>query len=210
MKKGIIQLIIFVFIFFISTDVQALDITYKENKLIKSNGAILEDVDTVYPGDSISDSISIKNLSSSPKEIFFKVEGLDNNSTLEKLNLNMTLTHNNISSEIYNGPYSVATLSNYMSLGTYKSGYDGILKIKIEIPSSIDNNDSLKSIGTKWTFYTKEDNKYNTIAEVNVANPNTNDSINSYLLLAAISLIFICLIILFSINNQKDVITSEK
>lgn len=176
MKRKIISLL-FIFIF-ACTNVYALEIEYDE-KLKVDSTTFLESVDNVYPGDTIEDTITIKNSSNEDKEIFFLVEKASQNTDaelLKKMNLNVVLNYNGITKVIYDGEYSLYKLDEYISLGTYKAGTSGKLNVKVTLPTTLDNTSSLEEIGTKWIFYTEGNKTTTNTINSNITETNTVSS----------------------------------
>lgn len=201
--KNKFLLLLFVFIFFISSNVCALEVEYKgRNTGLKTNEeSLFGDIDRLYPGDKLEDVIEIRNSSSDEKEFFFKIEGINNTKkeVLEQLDLKI-VTYIGDEKEVYNGKYSLDNLKQYISIGKLKGNTSGSIKVIITLPTSIDNDLALEKVGAKWIFYTEG----STQTDIDVFNPDTGDNIKTYIGTLIISSILIFLLLIIGIKNKKE------
>ena len=159
--KNTLKIFFTIFVVFISINVSALEVKYEgANKgIIVGGDDLFGNVDLVYPGDFITDEVTINNTTKIPLEVYFKVNN-DNSSLSNVLLLNITLLYDGVESTIYNGNFKANSLRDYISLGTYKSGFNGKLKFTLSIPASVDNTYADADFKSIVTFKV-EDNGYN-------------------------------------------------
>lgn len=139
----------------------------------------------LLPGDIEEDIAYIKNSTKDSIEVFFKTEPLEREeyydeidySLLEKIKLKISLKQTSSSKEelLYEGNLGAELMSEYISLGEYKKGYDGEFKFKIEVPTELRNNYTLSTTKVKWVFAVEKKNGKNE----NNTNTNTNNNNNT-------------------------------
>lgn len=170
--KNALKIFITIFVIFISINVSALEIKYEgANKgIIKDGDTLFNDINLVYPGDSATDEVIIKNTTNVPLEVYFKVNSGESR-LADALLLTVVLDYNGAESTIYNGDFVASPLNNYISLGTYKAGFNGKLKFILSVPSTLDNDFAADDLDTVFTFMV-EDKGYN--SDKNVIDPITD------------------------------------
>lgn len=143
----------------------------------------------LLPGDIEEDVAYIKNSTKDSIEVFFKTEPLEQEeyydeidySLLEKIKLKISLKQTSNSEEklLYEGNLGAELMSEYISLGEYKKGYDGEFIFKIEVPTELRNNYTLSTTKVKWVFAVeKKDGKNENNTNINT-NTNTNTNTNN-------------------------------
>lgn len=143
----------------------------------------------LLPGDTKEDIAYIKNSTKDSIEVFFKTEPLDETeyydeidySLLEKIKLKISLKQTSNSEEklLYEGNLGAELMSEYISLGEYKNGYDGEFIFKIEVPTELRNDYTLSTTKVKWVFAVeKKDgrNENNSSTNTNNNSNKTNDN----------------------------------
>ena len=159
--KNALKIFITILVIFISINVSALEVRYEgANKgVIKDGDDFFNTLDLVYPGDSATDEIRINNTTNVPLEVYFKVNS-GNSELANALLLTVVLNYNGSESTIYNGNFVATSINQYVSLGTYKAGFNGKLKFILSVPATIDNDFADDQFDTVVTFKV-EDKGYN-------------------------------------------------
>ena len=192
----IIMLLICVLMLAMHITVKANEVEYRGELggLIATPDDFFLNLGELLPGDTKEDRAYIKNSTNDEIEVFFKTEPLDRSeyydeidySLLEKIKLKISLKQTKNSEEqlLYEGNLGAELMSNYISLGEYKKGYDGEFIFKIEVPTELRNDYTLSTTKVKWVFAVekKQNSENNSKDESNSENtpntPNTNEENN--------------------------------
>lgn len=158
-----------------------------ENIVIKPDN-FFEGLDDMMPGDTLSDTVSIKSNKNS--EIFFETESLSDVELLKNVSLTLSLYKDGEMHTIYDG--ILDSNINRLSLGKYDKKEESKLTFTIHIPKELDNNFSLRTASVKWIFE---------VAPNKNGNPKTND--NNMSIAALIVLMYISVIIIVLIVKKK-------
>lgn len=195
-RAKIIMLIMCVLVISLQFKVSANVVEYKGGAegLIATPDDFFLNLGELLPGDTKEDRAYIKNSTNDEIEVFFKTEPLNQTeyydeidySLLEKIKLKISLKQTKASEEqlLYEGNLGAELMSNYISLGEYKKGYDGEFIFKIEVPTELRNNYTLSTTKVKWVFAVKKNNgANNSNNENNFVNkeehkPNVDDESN--------------------------------
>lgn len=163
-KIKIIMLIMCVLVMAIQVTAKANMVEYRGNPegLIVTPDDFFLNMGELLPGDTKEDIAYIKNTTNDEIEVFFKTEPLNQSeyydeidySLLEKIKLKISLKQTSSSEEqlLYEGNLGAELMSNYISLGKYKKGYDGEFLFKLEVPTDLRNNYTLSTTKVKWVF----------------------------------------------------------
>lgn len=163
-KIKIIMLIMCVIVMVTQVTTKANMVEYRGNPegLIVTPDDFFLNMGELLPGDTKEDIAYIKNTTNDEIEVFFKTEPLNQSeyydeidySLLEKIKLKISLKQTSSSEEqlLYEGNLGAELMSNYISLGKYKKGYDGEFLFKLEVPTDLRNNYTLSTTKVKWVF----------------------------------------------------------
>lgn len=114
--------------------------------------------ESMLPGGTYSDVITLENSAENPTEIFFKTGVIERNKKLlEKIQVEIKSTVSGSEKVIYTGPYNSESLQEYVSLGTLASGGKGEMTFTITIPEELDNEFTLETGSIEWYFKAVED-----------------------------------------------------
>lgn len=145
-----------------AADNTLLTLDYTDSKeLITSSDDLFSNIDTLMPGDVVSDTLSITNKNNNGIELFFKSVPLSEDKyyltedyeLLNKINLNIDFKGKNI----YNGSLIGEELSDIISLGKFKSGESGNFKFTLTVPRDLTNEFNMTATKVKWYFAVTED-----------------------------------------------------
>lgn len=154
---------------------------------------LFADFKGVMPGDQLNQKINVKNTASNKVnvEIFLKAEGAVKDAEfLSQMNLTVT---DNSGSKLFDAPADqTAGLTDWVSLGTFKSGADVDLDAALNVPITM-GNDFQDRIGKlNWKFKVVE----TPVPEKDNGNINTGDVVNIILPVAIIIAAVILLIVM--------------
>ena len=163
-KIFLISLFTIIMLIFSGACVHASSVEYKGESegLIAAPDDFFQDFGTLLPGDKREGVAYIKNTTNDEIEVFFKTEPIDKSeyyddidySLLEKISLKISLKSTSSSSEklLYEGNLGAESMSEFISLGSYKKGFDGEFLFEIEVPTSLRNDYTLARTMVKWVF----------------------------------------------------------
>ena len=134
-------------------------VVYEGNahKLVAAPDDFFSSFGVLMPGDSVSDSVEIKNTTDNNAEIFFYA-GYENQ-TDEQVDLlkALEIQIRYGGKEIYKGKLTEESLNTGISLGTYAPGQGGKMDFTITMPSSLGNAYARRNADVKWVFMVNED-----------------------------------------------------
>ncbi len=145
-----------------AADNTLLTLDYTDSKeLITSSDDLFSNIDTLMPGDVVSDTLSITNKNNNGIELFFKSVPLSEDKyyltedyeLLNKINLNIEF----MGKSIYNGSLIGTELNNIINLGKFKSGESGDFKFTLSVPGDLTNKFNMTATKVKWYFAVTED-----------------------------------------------------
>lgn len=144
-----------------AADNSLLTLDYTDSKeLITSSDDLFSNLDTLMPGDVVSDTLSITNKNNNGIELFFKSIPLSEDDyylgeDYELLN-KITLNINFHGETIYDGSLIGTELNNVISLGNLKSGESGDFKFTLTVPGDLTNEFNMTATKVKWYFAVTE------------------------------------------------------
>lgn len=174
--------------------------------VLLSDGDLFTEFKNVMPGDSIQDSIEIKNSAENGKAVRIYLRALphsDENLPLsaqdtEKMNAflsRLTLSVKNGENEIFNAsPDKAAGLSENVLIGSLKAGESAVLRLTLSVPLSLGNEFADCAGEVDWVFTAEELSEElppttdGQDIPVITDNPNTGD--NSGILFYSLILLF--------------------
>ena len=145
-----------------------------------------QNLKTLMPGDTVSDSFSIRNNTEKEAEIFFRTEEPENltqeqQELLENLEFRMVKD----GEEIYCGDLRSIQLQKEISLGSYKKGEASEVSFYISMPEEDQNRYAVRNTMVHWIFCCDSEDEAFT--------PKTGDiqNIFAYLLMASAAILTI-------------------
>ena len=127
------------------------------HKLVAAPDDFFGNFGVLMPGDTVSDSVEIKNTTDNTAEIFFSA-GYENQ-TDEQVGLlkALEIQIRYDGKEIYKGKLTEESLSGGISLGKYAPGQGGKMDFTITMPASLGNAYARRNADVKWVFTVSED-----------------------------------------------------
>ena len=127
------------------------------HKLVAAPDDFFGNFGVLMPGDTVSDSVEIKNTTDNTAEIFFSA-GYENQ-TDEQVGLlkALEIQIRYGGKEIYKGKLTEESLKNGISLGKYAPGQGGKMDFTITMPASLGNAYARRNADVKWVFTVSED-----------------------------------------------------
>lgn len=116
--------------------------------LIKIGDDFFGNFNSLMPGDSVSDSVSISNKYSSPVSMYFRTESLQEDELLELIQIQIK-SGDNI---LYDGPLKSETLSDNYLIGKLMNGEETKIDYTLTVPETLTNQYAMKSTSVKWIF----------------------------------------------------------
>jgi len=142
------------------------------HKLVAAPDDFFKNIGTLMPGDTVSDSVEIKNTVKRNAELFFQA-GYENQ-TKEQLELlsALTIQIKYAGKEIYKGALTQDHLNKGISLGTFAPGQGGRMDFTITMPSALGNAYAKRDAAVKWIFKVEEDEEPTPAPSANPGSPN--------------------------------------
>ncbi len=188
--------------------VNALEVEYKGTKNMVSDGRDIfeEQTGKLYPGDKFEGQVVLKNTSELDREFFLKIDATPATDVeaVEQLMLTITLEKDGETTELFEDNFSLGVLNEYITIGQYLSGSEGILHVTVTLPEELDNEFSNKNIETIWTFYVDEENgDIVPFTDIRVFGPNQNNNANLYMIIFFGASIFFAATLMINMRRQK-------
>lgn len=131
------------------------DFTYaREGTFECSTEDLFSNFDRFRPGDSCSETLTMKNDSQDQMEVYFRTENC-NSEVLREMELTIALG----GTPVYNGNLASPELESFMKIGTIDRGKAGKLQFEIKMPASADNRYSLLKENVTWIIAVREGEK---------------------------------------------------
>lgn len=110
----------------------------------------------LLPGDTITDSVELKNSYSQPMNLYFASSTMENGGTLDELLVKIVCKlSDGTSRTTYEGKLN--TDMEYKLLGTFGPGAEGELIFTVSVPAELKNKYSLDTGKVKWLFMAEFD-----------------------------------------------------
>lgn len=110
----------------------------------------------LLPGDTLTDTVAIKNSYSKPMSLYFASNVLESGGTLDELKLKIVLKlPDGTSRTVYEGKLN--TDFEYKLLGTFSAGQEGEFIFTVTVPEELQNKYSLDTGKVKWLFMAEFD-----------------------------------------------------
>lgn len=133
----------------------SLDFTYaREGTFECSTEDLFSNFDRFRPGDSCSETLTMKNDSQNQMEVYFKTENYKSD-LLREMELSITLS----GTPVYSGNLASPELESFMNIGTIDRGKAGKLQFEIRMPVLADNRYSLLKESVTWIIAVREGKK---------------------------------------------------
>lgn len=128
------------------------------HKLIAVPQDFFSNMGTAMPGDTLSDTVTLKNTTEDDVELFFHTD-LPDSLTKEQRKLleQITLTISLDEKELYCGNLEAASLHSDISLGAYPSQRTRNFNFTLTIPDTLKNQYALTDTIVKWVFSVRQD-----------------------------------------------------
>ncbi|MGN0701734.1 MAG: hypothetical protein ACI4KL_00925 [Lentihominibacter sp.] len=131
------------------------DFTYAREGIFEcSTEDLFSNFGRFRPGDSCSETLTMKNDSQVKMGVYFRTENFDSE-LLREMELSISLGGNHV----YSGNLASPELESFMKIGTIASGKAGELKFEIRMPESADNRYSLLKENVTWIIAVREGEK---------------------------------------------------
>lgn len=160
----------------IQKEYQAMKVIYEEGaeRLIAVPGDFFGNLGRVMPGDVLSDTVSLENVSGQEAELFFRTAvPAELNEQEKELLERFELTIHQREKILYSGPLSSEKLQKEpISLGKLKPGEQDSLAFSLRLPKELKNEYALRTSAVDWIFSAFEEE---TLME-RVEAPATGDS----------------------------------
>lgn len=115
--------------------------------LVRTGDDFFSNWGELMPGDTVSDTVQIKNSYSRPVTIYFRTETIADDMLLKALQLEIK----NGDNVIYSGTMDGA-ITDKVTLAYLKSGEETKLTYTLSVPAELNNQYALSSTKTKWIF----------------------------------------------------------
>lgn len=187
---------------FKQSDNQSFVIQYlgDSKKLVVNSEDFFENFPYLMPGDTYSDTATIRNTSGNQIKLYFRSEALDDSELIDKILLKITTKINGKETLVYEGNLRAEEISKDGLLGVIPVGGTGDFNFEITVPAELNNQYSILSSSIRWIF------SVNPIEEVdNVTPPQTGDTsqIDIYIIIMVVSA-FLGWLALFGLKKEKE------
>lgn len=126
------------------------------HRLLAVPGDFFHNFDTLMPGDTCKDSISLSNTTEHPAVLYFHTEQEtlteDQKELLEKMTLSIRMN----GQPLYSGNLAGEALSEPTLLGEFASGEEGSMDFEITVPADLKNTYALRNAQVTWVFSLEE------------------------------------------------------
>lgn len=181
------------------SDDQSFQILYQGDAkdLIKNHDDFFANIPYMMPGDTFSDSVTLKNDSDNLVKLHFRSVAVDDSELLDKIQLKITTEIDGKESVFYEGSLKAAALAEDSVLASLEANSEGTFHFEIYVPHELNNEFSISSSAVKWVFSTE-------VTEV-PDNPETGDDFNIILWVSmlGISLTSLALLLVLGVKDKK-------
>lgn len=130
------------------------------HKLVAVPEDFFSNLGQAMPGDSLNDTVTLKNTTEDEVELFFHTSlpdtlNEDQKSLLTKIELSIYLEGN----KLYEGNLEAASLNSDISLGKYKSQENKNFTFQLTVPTELKNQYALVDTVVRWVFSVQQDGK---------------------------------------------------
>ena len=126
-------------------------LTEKADQLVHTPDDFFSEFGYILPGDTLTDSVNLKNRANKPMALYFGTNSLETGGTLDKIELKIELKKPDGTTEtVYEGLMN--TDLEYKLLGTFQPGQEGELLFTLHVPESLTNIYALDAGRVKWLF----------------------------------------------------------
>lgn len=146
---------------FQKADNQKFAVVFEGNteKLFTQGKDFFENFPVLLPGDTYSDSATLRNDSRKPVKLYFHTEQLEDSPLLDQIGLTIGLSGSQ-NKEIYEGKLRAERLGEDLLLATIPAGESLKLDFTLELPAELDNSYSLSGALVKWVFAADPESSY--------------------------------------------------
>lgn len=172
-------------------------------QLITDANDFFQNFDTFMPGDTVTDTLNIKNNNEHSAEIFFHTETPDLTDAQKDLLKNLQLKISVNGTQVYEGDLESTSLNQKISLGTYAKDATGKIDFSIYMPAEDQNEYAVRDTKIIWVFDCGWDE---TNATDSFASPKTgiNDNLIFNMVLAGTLFLIGGTILVIASKKQKE------
>lgn len=160
---------------------------------------LFEDLKEVMPGDVLTQQITVKNDAGKNVDVKLYVRSLGAQEGTEDILAQMNLKVLNGSEELFDAPASeTAQMTDWVPLGTFKSGSEITLDLELEVPITLGNDAAGQIAYLDWEFKAEE------IPTSEEPKTGDNNDLTLWLIIAAAAAVLIVLLIVIFRKLRRE------